>query len=194
MNKQDRLDQIRADILKQNICPDLAKTAKQLVMGEGDTDANLVFIGEAPGRLEDEKGKPFVGASGRFLDEFFAVIGLERSSVYITSIVKYRPPKNRDPTSDEKQAFLPFLYAQLKTIDPKVIVTLGRHSTNCFLPDLQISKIHGQSFEVESTAELPRLTVFPMYHPMVARYGEKKKAILLADYMKLQTILNKLNK
>lgn len=142
--KQSKLDQIKADILKQNICPNLAETATQLVFGDGSPDAELVFIGEAPGKNEDEQGLPFVGAAGKFLNEMLAMIGLKREDVYITNIVKYRPPNNRDPLPDEKEAFLPFLQAQLEVIQPKLVITLGRHSLNCFLPDLSISQVHGQ--------------------------------------------------
>lgn len=142
-SKQQQLDKIKADILSQNICPDLAKTATQLVFGDGNSDAEIVFIGEAPGKQEDLQGKPFVGASGKFLSEMLESIGMKREDVYITNIVKYRPPNNRDPLPAEKKAFLPFLQTQLEIIQPKVVVTLGRHSKNCFLPDLQISKVHG---------------------------------------------------
>lgn len=143
-SKQIQLEQIKADILEQNICPELAKTATQLVFGDGSVDGDIVFIGEAPGKNEDLQGLPFVGAAGKFLDEMLASIGLERKDVYITNIVKYRPPDNRDPLPQEKQAFLPFLQAQLEAIQPKIVITLGKHSTNCFLPDMQISQIHGQ--------------------------------------------------
>jgi uracil-DNA glycosylase family 4 len=192
MSKQDSLDQIRAYILEKNVCSDLAKTAKQLVFGDGNPDADVVFIGEAPGKNEDEQGKPFVGASGKLLSEFLESIGLDRQDVYITNIVKYRPPNNRDPSDKEKEHFLPFLYAQLRTIEPKVVVTLGRHSTNCFLPDLQISKIHGQSHEVTVEAKQPvKLSIFPMFHPAVALYDRKRRSELQDDFDKLKTILNK---
>ena len=144
MTKQQRLDQIRADIVSKNICPDLANTAKNLVFGSGNIDAKILFIGEAPGKKEDETGEPFVGAAGKFLDQMLLSINLQRSDIYITNIVKFRPPENRDPSVAEKEAFLPYLYAQLEVISPKVVVTLGRHSTNCFLPGLQIGDIHGQ--------------------------------------------------
>jgi len=142
--KQIQLGKIKADIIGQNICPELAKTATQLVFGDGSVDADIVFIGEAPGKNEDLQGLPFVGAAGKFLDEMLASIGMKRGGVYITNIVKYRPPNNRDPLPEEKQAFLPFLQAQLEVIKPKIVATLGKHSTNCFLPDMQISAIHGQ--------------------------------------------------
>lgn len=144
VSKQTRLDQIKADILEKNICPDLAKTATQLVFGDGNPNARIVLIGEAPGKNEDVQGKPFVGASGKFLNEMLEMINLKREDIYITNIVKYRPPNNRDPLPAEKQAFLPYLQAQLEVIQPTLVVTLGRHSMNCFLPDLQISKVHGE--------------------------------------------------
>lgn len=143
-DKAGLLDQIRADILKHNICPDLAQEATNLVMGDGDPNADVVFIGEAPGKNEDLKGLPFVGAAGKFLDEMLKSIDLKRDDVYITNIVKYRPPNNRDPLPDEKQAFWPFLLQQISVIQPSVIATLGRHSMEYFLPGKRISEIHGQ--------------------------------------------------
>lgn len=143
-NKQQQLDQIAADIQEKNVCPDLAKTATNLVIGDGTLDAEIVFIGEAPGKNEDEQGLPFVGAAGKFLNEMLATVGLERKDVYITNIVKYRPPNNRDPLPDEKKAFWPFLVRQLNVIEPKIIVTLGRHSMEYFLPGMKISQIHGE--------------------------------------------------
>src|SRR3989344_7001328 len=142
--KAEQLEKIKADILKQKICPELAESATQLVFGDGTPDADLVFIGEAPGKNEDVQGLPFVGAAGKFLNEMLEAIGCKRADVYITNIVKYRPPENRDPYPDEKAAFLPFLRSQLQVIKPKIVVTLGRHSMECFLPGLQISKCHGQ--------------------------------------------------
>jgi len=144
MSKQEQLNKIKAEILEQNICPELAEGATQLVFGDGSPGAELVFIGEAPGKSEDKQGLPFVGAAGKFLNEMLAGIGLQRSDVYITNIVKYRPPGNRDPSSSEKAEFLPFLQSQLEVIRPKLVVTLGRHSMECFLPGLQISNVHGQ--------------------------------------------------
>src|SRR3982751_6480627 len=107
--KLEQLEKIRKSIIKDDICPQLRAGAKQLVFGDGNPDADLVFIGEAPGKNEDEQGLPFVGAAGKFLEEMLNLIGLKRSDVYITNIVKYRPPENRDPLPDEKAAFLPFL-------------------------------------------------------------------------------------
>jgi uracil-DNA glycosylase len=183
-SKQNRLDQIKADIVKSNICPDLAKTATQLVFGDGNPDADIVFIGEAPGKNEDLQGLPFVGAAGKFLNEMLASIGLKRQDVYITNIVKYRPPDNRDPLPEEKAVFLPYLQAQLDVIQPKIVVTLGRHSLNCFLPDLQISKVHGQPKRYMGRVYLP------LFHPAAALYNGGMRQTLVEDFAKIPAVLN----
>lgn len=190
MTKQAMLDQIKADILKQNICPDLAKEATNMVFGSGNPNADIVFIGEAPGKKEDESGMPFVGASGKSLDQMLASINLKRSDVYITNIVKYRPPNNRDPSKLEKEHFLPFLYAQLAAINPKVVVTLGRHSANCFLPGLQISAIHGQTQTVNIKVKntMHSWQILPLYHPAAAMYNGKLKTTLLEDFKQITKI------
>lgn len=145
MNKdQELLEQIKTDILKNNVCPDLAQQATNLVMGDGNPQADIVLIGEAPGKNEDLQGVPFIGAAGKFLGEMLAAVNLQRSDIYITNIVKYRPPGNRDPLPEEKQAFWPYLVRQLEVIQPKIVVTLGRHSMEYFLPGQKISQIHGQ--------------------------------------------------
>ncbi|HSX45193.1 MAG TPA: uracil-DNA glycosylase [Candidatus Saccharimonadales bacterium] len=181
--KQDLLDQIKADIIKNNICPDLAKTATQLVFGDGDPDADIVLIGEAPGKNEDEQGKPFVGAAGKFLNEMLESIGLKRSDVYITNIVKYRPPNNRDPLPEEKEVFLPYLQAQLDIIQPKIVITLGRHSLNCFLPELQISAVHGQPKRLKGQVYLP------LFHPAAALYNGAMRQTLIDDFAKIPAII-----
>jgi len=182
-DKQKLLDQIKADILKQNICPDLAQEATQLVFGDGSPDADLVFIGEAPGKNEDEQGKPFVGAAGKFLNEMLAGIGLKREDVYITNIVKYRPPNNRDPLPDEKAAFLPFLRSQLEVIAPKLVVTLGRHSMDSLLPGLQISKCHGQPKRYKGQVYLP------LFHPAAALYNGGMRQTLIDDFARIPRVL-----
>lgn len=193
MNKQQLLDQITADIIKDNVCPDLAKTAKNLVVGEGNPDADIVFIGEAPGKREDEQGLPFIGASGKFLNEMLVSIGLQRSDIFITNIVKYRPPNNRDPSPQEKKDFLPYLQRQLEVIAPKVIVTLGRHSSNCFLPDLQISKAHGEpkriSLQFKENDDVLEVVILPLYHPAAALYNGGMRQTLLNDFANIPTIL-----
>ncbi|HEX9153214.1 MAG TPA: uracil-DNA glycosylase [Candidatus Saccharimonadales bacterium] len=195
---QARLDQIKADILKENICPDLAKTATQLVFGDGNANAEIVFIGEAPGKNEDIQGKPFVGAAGKFLNEMLASIGLNREDVYITNIVKYRPPNNRDPLPDEKKAFLPFLQAQLEVIQPKVVVTLGRHSMNCFLPDLQISKIHGEAkrikIKMKQSDDVLTIVIMPLFHPAAALYNGGLRQTLIDDFAGIPRVIKQLSK
>jgi uracil-DNA glycosylase family 4 len=181
--KQALLDQIKADIIKQNICPDLAQEATQLVFGDGSPDAQLVFIGEAPGKKEDETGLPFVGAAGKFLDEMLNSIGLERKDIYITNIVKYRPPENRDPFPDEKAAFLPFLRSQLEVIAPKLVVTLGRHSMDSLLPGLKISKVHGQPKRYRGQVYLP------LFHPAAALYNGAMRQTLIDDFARIPRVL-----
>jgi len=183
-DKQKRLDQIKADILKQNICPDLAQEATQLVFGDGSPSADIVFIGEAPGKNEDEQGLPFVGAAGKFLDEMLAMIGLKRQDVYITNIVKYRPPNNRDPYPDEKAAFLPFLRSQLEVIKPKLVVPLGRHSMGVLLPpELRISECHGQPKRYKGQVYLP------LFHPAAALYNGGMRQTLIDDFAKIPAVL-----
>lgn len=195
------LERIRQQILDENVCPELASSATQLVFGTGNADAEIVFIGEAPGKNEDLTGQPFVGAAGKFLDEMLAGVSLKREDIYITNIVKYRPPENRDPTPEEKKAFLPFLQAQLEVIQPKVVVTLGRHSTNCFLPDLQISKIHGEPKRIrismkQDSNDALTLVLLPLYHPAAALYNGAMRQTLIDDFMQIPNIIKqiKLNK
>lgn len=187
-HKQTLLDQIKADILKQNICPDLAKQATQLVMGDGNPDADIVFIGEAPGKNEDIQGKPFVGASGKFLSEMLALIDLKREDIYITNIVKYRPPNNRDPLPNEKTAFLPFLHQQIEVIKPKLIITLGRHSMDVLLPGLTISHAHGEPKRYKGQVFLP------LFHPAAALYNGGLRQTLIDDFAKIPLILKKIQK
>lgn len=201
MSKQSELDKITKDITKQKICPELAASATQLVFGDGNANAEIVFVGEAPGKNEDLQGKPFVGAAGKFLNEMLQMIGFKRDDVYITNIVKYRPPNNRDPYPEEKAAFLPFLQAQLKAIKPKIVATLGRHSLNCFLPDLSISVVHGQPKRIKlqviggvSQQEkyiLP-LVILPLFHPAAALYNGAMRQTLIDDFAKIPIILQKI--
>ncbi len=186
-SKQAELDKIVHSIMDQKICPELASSATQLVFGDGNPDSELVFIGEAPGKNEDLQGKPFVGAAGKFLNEMLAMIGLKREDVYVTNIVKYRPPSNRDPLPEEKTAFLPFLRAQLGVIKPKLVATLGRHSLNCFLPSLSISVVHGQPKRFQGQVYLP------LFHPAAALYNSGMKQTLIDDFAKIPAILQKIS-
>lgn len=186
-DKQAQLDKIKMDIIDQKICPELAAGATQLVFGDGSANADLVFIGEAPGKNEDEQGLPFVGAAGKFLNEMLAGIGLERADVYITNIVKYRPPNNRDPLPEEKAAFLPFLRAQLDVIKPKLVVTLGRHSMDSLLPGLTISKCHGQAKRFNGQVYMP------LFHPAAALYNGGMRQTLIDDFNKIPKVLAAIN-
>jgi uracil-DNA glycosylase family 4 len=186
-SKQQLLGQIAADIIAQNVCPNLAEQATQLVSGDGNPDADVVFIGEAPGKNEDLQGKPFVGAAGKFLTEMCESINMSRSDVYITNIVKYRPPNNRDPEPEEKKAFWPFLIKQLQVIDPIIIVTLGRHSMEYFLPNLKISQIHGQPKRVQFDDK--KLVIVPLFHPAAALYNGGLRQTLMDDFSGLPKII-----
>jgi DNA polymerase len=199
MTKAQQLDDIRQQILDNNVCPELAAGATQLVFADGNPDADIVFIGEAPGKNEDEQGKPFVGAAGKFLNEMLDTIGMKREDIYITNIVKYRPANNRDPWPEEKKAFLPYLQAQLEVIQPKIVATLGRHSMNCFLPDLQISKIHGEPKRIkiqmkEHEADVLEIVILPLFHPAAALYNGSMRQTLVDDFANIPIILEKLTK
>lgn len=188
MNKAEQLEKIKADIVAKNITPELAAGATQLVFGDGNPDAEIVFIGEAPGKNEDQQGLPFVGAAGKFLNELLASIGLERKDIYITNIVKYRPPENRDPYPDEKADFMPFLQAQLDVIRPKLVVTLGRHSMECFLPPTyKISAIHGQP------KRLHGWVILPLFHPAAALYNGGMRQTIIDDFARIPSILAKID-
>ncbi len=202
--KQENLDKIKQLIIDNKVCNELSEQATNLVFGKGNPDAEIFIIGEAPGKNEDLTGEPFVGAAGKFLNEMLDGIGFNRDDVYITNIVKYRPPENRDPLPEEKKEFLPYLHAQLEVIQPKVIVTLGRHSMNCFLPGMQISKIHGQT-QIINAVKSPRLieitghkpdqvenkwVIMPLYHPAAALYNGGMRQTLIEDFTKLTQIVN----
>lgn len=189
--KQSQIDQLKATILEKNICPELAAQATNLVIGDGNLNAEIVFIGEAPGKNEDEQGLPFVGAAGKFLNEMLAAAGLERSDVYITNIVKYRPPNNRDPLPEEKKAFWPYLLKQLQIIQPKVVITLGRHSMEYFLPNMKISQIHGQPKRIQFGDD--KLVVIPLYHPAAALYNGSMRQTLIDDFLKVPKIIEKIS-
>lgn len=186
-DKQSQLDAIAADIIEQKICPELAASATQLVFGDGPADAEIVFIGEAPGKNEDEQGLPFVGAAGKFLNEMLEMIGLKRADVYITNIVKYRPPNNRDPLPEEKADFLPFLHTQLDVIEPKLVITLGRHSMDVLIPGLKISRVHGQPKRYAGQVYLP------LFHPAAALYNGGMRQTLIDDFMKIPAILKEID-
>jgi uracil-DNA glycosylase len=184
--KAKQLADIAQSILDDNVTPALREQATQLVFGVGNPNADLMFIGEAPGKNEDLKGEPFVGAAGQFLNEMLASIGLERGDIYITNIVKYRPPGNRDPEPEEKAAFMPYLKRQIDVIKPKLIVFLGRHSMNVFLPELRISQAHGKPVRKNGQVYLP------LFHPAAALYNGGMRQTLLDDFSLIPAILKKI--
>lgn len=188
MEKQVQLDALAAEIVAHAVCAELAAQATQLVMGDGNPDADIVIIGEAPGKKEDEQGKPFVGAAGKFLNEMLAQAGMERSDVYITNIVKYRPPNNRDPKPAEKEAFWPYLLRQLEIIDPKVVITLGRHSMGYFLSDAVIGEVHGHAFREKvkyHDGSAREWLIVPLYHPAAALYNGSLRQTLIDDFLRV---------
>ncbi len=169
------------------------------VVGEGSHDASIMFVGEAPGLTEAKTGKPFCGAAGKFLDELIASIGLKREDVYITNIVKDRPSENRDPTPEEIALYSPFLDRQVQIIQPKVIVTLGRHSMNYVMQrydlDLEvepISKIHGKTFEtafIDEEHKQHPVTIVTLYHPAAALYNGGMRDTLKQDFQVLKKFI-----
>jgi len=180
------LEQLATEIIRDNVCLELREQATQLVMGDGNPNADIVFIGEAPGKQEDEKGLPFVGASGKFLNEMLAAAGLKREDVYITNIVKYRPPNNRDPLPEEKREFWPYLMRQIEIIQPKVVITLGRHSGAAFIPNLVISKDHGRARTVKYHDY--EFLVIPLYHPAAALYNGSMRQVLIDDFIAAKAV------
>lgn len=187
MDKREQLHQLHSN--HHDLCTcGLKKTALQPVFGEGNPDAKIVIIGEAPGKKEDETGKPFIGAAGKFLAEMLATIHLQREDIYITNIVKYRPPENRDPTHFEKSECAPWLYAEINLIQPDIIIFLGRHAMNYFLPELKISEAHGKLVH----RKIPYLATeyfLPLYHPAAALYNGSMRSTLKEDFAKIPTML-----
>lgn len=162
---------------------DLAQSRKLTVPGEGPGDAALMFIGEAPGYHENQQGRPFVGAAGRFLEELLSSIGMTRDQVYIANVIKCRPPGNRDPQADELEACRPYLIRQLELIAPKLIVTLGRFSMGYFLGRQSISRIHGQPRRKDG-----RL-IYPVFHPAAALHQPKYRSAIEEDFLKIPDLL-----
>jgi uracil-DNA glycosylase family 4 len=169
----------------------LRKTATRAVWGSGNTNANIVFIGEAPGKNEDQQGIPFVGSAGKFLSEMLASIGLKREDVYITNIVKYRPPNNRDPLPQEKTACKEWLRDEIALINPQLIIPLGRHALAYFLPDARISEVHGQLF-VQTFSDFGIRSIVPLYHPAAALYNGSLRITLKEDFLKIPGIIKSL--
>jgi len=176
------MKELEAQVKTCQLCR-LAKTRTRAVPGEGNTRAEVMFIGEGPGYHEDKQGRPFVGAAGQFLNELLEIAGLSRESVYIANVVKCRPPNNRDPLPDEIAACAPYLERQIALINPRVIVTLGRYSMSKFFPGERISQIHGSARVVDG-----RLCV-AMYHPAAGLHQASLADVIRADFRKLPIYL-----
>ena len=177
------LEEIRAQVQACQGCP-LAEGRTSVVFGDGNPEARVMFIGEAPGKNEDLQGIPFVGAAGKYLDELLGFAGLKREEVYIANILKCRPPSNRDPRPEEIQLCTPYLREQTRTIDPEVIVTLGNFATKFVLKtDRGITGLHGQLHQAG------KFKVFPVFHPAAALYESSKKVALEDDFTTLGKFL-----
>ena len=194
MYKEELMDEVAAEIMACRKCP-LWKKRKKPVPGEGNINANAMFIGEAPGYWEDVNGKPFVGSAGEILDEMLSEIGLSRNKVYIANILKCRPPENRDPSASESEACVPYLNHQIRIVKPKIIVTLGRHSTSyilskCGVEAAGITRLHGRKYEAELLGF--KVLLIPMYHPAAVLYNPKYKRALESDFQLLRRELERL--
>jgi DNA polymerase len=183
------LPEIHAYWMEHNTC-DLKDTATQAVLGDGNPHAEVVFIGEAPGKNEDLEGRPFIGAAGKFLSEMLESIKMKREDIYITNVVKYRPPNNRDPLPEEKEACRAWLNDELTSIKPKLIVFLGRHAMSNFFPDEKISAVHGKLLK-KKIANFPVEYFLPLYHPAAALYNGGLRQELLNDFQKIPLALKK---
>ncbi|NMC15926.1 MAG: uracil-DNA glycosylase [Chloroflexi bacterium] len=182
MPAEERLQAIRAQVQQCRACP-LSVGRTRAVPGEGPASSRVMFIGEGPGYHEDQQGQPFVGQAGKFLDELLACAGLKRAEVFITNVVKCRPPSNRDPEPEELKACDQYLNAQIEAINPRVIVTLGRFSMAKFVTNGKISQIHGRPHQVDGRV------VVTMYHPAAALHQPDLKKTLLEDFGRLKQFL-----
>lgn len=188
---KEKLNSLEAIVDAIHDCTACPLSAGRLtaVPGDGDPKSEILFIGEGPGKKEDETGHPFVGAAGKFLDEMLKAIGKTRAEVFVTNVVKCRPPENRDPEPTEITTCTDlFLWRQIELMNPKLIVTLGRHSMGLFLPpEMKISQVHGQPKKVRDRV------ILPLYHPAAALYNGGMRKTLLYDFKKIPLVLKKLN-
>ena len=185
MSKVARLSLLHTEILHCTKCP-LHEGRTYTVPGAGNPQAEIMFIGEAPGKNEDEQGLPFVGRSGQYLDELLAGIGYHRDDVFIANVVKCRPPNNRDPQPEEIETCNPYLRQQIDIIDPLVIATLGRYSMNMFFPNEKITAIHGVArYGV-------RCAYYPLFHPAYVLRNQSKRDEMSADFERMVTVLEEM--
>jgi DNA polymerase len=187
MNAEETLAAIAGEVVVCTKCP-LQHSRKKAVPGEGPARAEIMLIGEGPGFYEDQQGRPFVGASGQFLTQLLGQAGLKREEVWITNVVKCRPPGNRDPMPEEIETCGQYLERQIKAIQPSIIITLGRFSMGRFMPGVKISQVHGQMRKVGDWF------VIPMFHPAAALHQASLKPAILADFAKLPAMLEQARK
>jgi len=190
LSKQAQLDALTK---KMSACSEciLRAQCSRVVPGEGNAEAEIMFIGEAPGKKEDETGKPFVGSSGRILNKMFADINIQREDIYLTNICKCRPPENRDPLPEEIIACWPWLEKQIKIINPKIIITLGKYALNYFLSTAKISEVHGKIINID-IKKVGEIKLFPLHHPAAARINKKTRALFEKDFKKISKVLKKI--
>ena len=182
----DSINTVSSEVMRCTMCR-LCEARRNAVPGEGSVNAKVMFVGEAPGEQEDIQGRPFVGAAGKLLTELLASIGLRREEVYITNVVKCRPPKNRPPRQDEVSACKPYLERQFAIIIPRVICPMGNSAIHSLLEsEKSVTELHGIPFEVGTA------TYFPMYHPAAALYTFQLRKVLEEDFRKLQSLLDAL--
>lgn len=181
---ENLLRQIAEDIHNCRRCP-LSYSRKNAVPGEGPANAEIMFIGEGPGFYENEQGRPFVGQAGKYLDELLQKIGLKRGEVYITNVVKCRPPANREPQEEELGACRDYLERQIQVIQPRIIITLGRFSMGRYFKDAKISLVHGNAVWVRGQM------IIPMYHPAAGLHQPALKASIEKDFLKVPDYIQK---
>ncbi len=185
------LKEVRKLIDELDLDP-LKNSGIRVVYPVGDGSSGVFLVGEAPGAKEDELGEPFVGAAGRLLNNILLPsVNLTRKNIYLTNIVKCRPPNNRDPLPEEKEAWSPILLAEILAIKPKVLVCLGRHSLGFFLPEAKISQVHGKIINVELFENYSQ-AILPLYHPAVALYNPNMQEVLKKDFLVIQNFLEEL--
>jgi uracil-DNA glycosylase family 4 len=191
LSKEERMGAVEAEIAECRRCR-LCEGRSNPVPGEGDLDSPVVFVGEAPGRREDEMGRPFVGSAGRLLDRLLGEAGLQRRDVYITNIVKCRPPGNRRPRADEVKACASHLEGQLEIIAPRILAPMGNSSSSFLMRKYgveraSIGKAHGRRFQAE--ASWGRVVVFPLFHPAAVLYNRNLEDALRGDFSDLRELL-----
>jgi len=190
MGKQEQLNRLNSEWTEKCTCV-LRDEATQSVPGVGNPDAEILFLGEAPGKAEDIQGEPFVGAAGKFLNEMLGDVGMSREDVYITNVVKYRPPNNRDPLPEEVASCADWLSEQIALIEPKLIVLLGRHALERFFPGEKISAVHGKLLRKKMKSILAN-NFFALYHPAAALYNGGMREVLKEDFKKMRLAIDKI--